>query len=325
MLRHILEDRVAIVDTSTLNANVFYELGVRHALCRSVTVLIHRKGTSWPFNIAGLSSIEYATTPRGLAAARDTIRTFIVNALNDPGATDSLVYSAIPDLQVQRVPRRIGKLAVFPYVLVQDPDRRIGFVTGDREDIRVGDVWVNSENTHMQMDTFFGRSTSATIRYLGARKDETGRIDEDTIGLELASKVRGGAEVAPGTVLVTGAGALVRNGVKRIFHVAAVRGEPREGYRPVPRIDQCVKNALRRAGEDEFRADGLTSILFPVFGTGPGRGDFREHAEICIQAAVEYLSTMPSPIRAVYFYVWGDVDLDVCHTIARNHPGLKPA
>ena len=29
MLRHIFEDRVAIVDTSTLNANVFYELGVR--------------------------------------------------------------------------------------------------------------------------------------------------------------------------------------------------------------------------------------------------------------------------------------------------------
>ena len=40
MLRHILEDRVAIVDTSTLNANVFYELGVRHALRRSATVLI---------------------------------------------------------------------------------------------------------------------------------------------------------------------------------------------------------------------------------------------------------------------------------------------
>ena len=58
MLRHIYEDPIAIVDTSTLNANVFYELGVRHALRRSTTVLIHRAGTTWPFNIAGLNSIE---------------------------------------------------------------------------------------------------------------------------------------------------------------------------------------------------------------------------------------------------------------------------
>jgi hypothetical protein len=47
MLKHILEDRVAVVDTSTLNANVFYELGVRHALRRSTTVLIQRKGSEY--------------------------------------------------------------------------------------------------------------------------------------------------------------------------------------------------------------------------------------------------------------------------------------
>src|SRR5262245_40559824 len=325
MLRHIFEDRVAIVDTSTLNANVFYELGVRHALRKAVTVLIHGKGTTWPFNIAGLSSIEYANTPEGFEEGKDRIRAFIVNALNDPGATDSLVYSAIPDLQVQRLPRRITKLDVIPYVLAANPEKRIGFVTGDREDIRVGDVWVSSENTNMQMDTFYGRSTSATIRYLGARKDETGRIEEDTIGLELAGKLKGRTEVDPGTVLATGAGALTHNGVKRIFHVAAVRGQPREGYQPVPRLDQCVKNALRRAGDDEFRNDGLTSMLFPIFGTGPGGGNLQRHAEICLDAAVEHLSAIPSPIRDVFFYVFGDVDLEICTTIARNHRGLKSA
>src|SRR5262245_10603472 len=46
MLRNIYEARVALVDTSTLNANVFYELGVRHALRKSVTVLLRSKGTS---------------------------------------------------------------------------------------------------------------------------------------------------------------------------------------------------------------------------------------------------------------------------------------
>ena len=66
MIQHIFEDRVAIVDTSTLNANVFYELGVRQALRKGVTVLIQRKGTPSPFNIAGLEgdSLQPHESPR---------------------------------------------------------------------------------------------------------------------------------------------------------------------------------------------------------------------------------------------------------------------
>ena len=70
MLSTILEDRVAVVDTSTLNANVFYELGVRHALRRSTTVLIQRKGSTRPFNIAGMATLDYETTPGSLADGR---------------------------------------------------------------------------------------------------------------------------------------------------------------------------------------------------------------------------------------------------------------
>ena len=323
MLRHILEDRVAVVDTSTLNANVFYELGVRHALRKSVTVLIHRKGTSWPFNIAGLSSIEYSATPKGMEEARKTISRFIVNALKDPDAVDSLVYCAIPDLHVHRTPKRLTKVEISEFQLTRIPHKRIAFITGDREDIRVGDVWVSSENTNMQMDHYYGKSTSATIRYLGARKNEKGKILEDTIGEDLTRRMAPDVEVPPATVLCTGAGALERNNVKWIFHVASVVGEPREGYRPVTRIDQCVKNALRRASEPEFRKDGLTSILFPIFGTGPGGGDLSHHAEICINAAVDYLEAFDTPILDVYFYVWSDIDIEICQTVARNSPSLK--
>src|SRR3954447_16035461 len=81
MIRDIFESRVAVVDTSTLNANVFYELGVRHALKRGVTVLIQRKGTTSPFNIAGFNVIEYEYTPRGVRAAQDKIERFIRNGL----------------------------------------------------------------------------------------------------------------------------------------------------------------------------------------------------------------------------------------------------
>ena len=322
MLRHIFNDRVAVVDTSTLNANVFYELGVRQALRKSVTVLIHREGTTWPFNIAGLSSIEYSTTEKGIEKAKSKISRFIENALKEPDNIDSLVYYALPDLQVRQTPKRISKVTISKFPLSGHPDKCIAFITGDREDINVGDIWINSENTNMQMDGFYGKSTSATIRYLGAQKDETGIIEEDTIANALALKMGKALTVPPATVLSTGAGALARNGVKWIFHVASVVGEPREGYKSVSRIDRCVKNALKRAEDPKFREDAPLSILFPIFGTGPAGGDFFEHAEICVGAALEYLETVTDVIHEVYFYVWSDVDLEICLTLAGNHPKL---
>src|SRR5262249_9258497 len=201
-------------------------------------------------------------------------------------------------------------------------DKRLGFVTGDREDIRVGDIWVNSENTNMQMDRYYGESTSATLRYLGARKDDRGKVVEDTINDELQRKMAGAMEVDPGTVLATSAGELADNNVKWIFHVAAVTGQPREDYRSGPRPDQCVKNALRKVGRGGLRDSALQSILFPIFGPGPAGGDLQQHATICINAALEYLETVETPIRDVYFYVWSDVDLEICQAIVRNHPGL---
>src|SRR4051794_5041779 len=60
MIRHIFEDQVAVVDTTTLNPNVFYELGVRHALKKGLTILLKLKGTTSPFNTAGMKCIEYS-------------------------------------------------------------------------------------------------------------------------------------------------------------------------------------------------------------------------------------------------------------------------
>lgn len=321
MVRHIFEDRVAIVDTSTLNANVFYELGVRHALKRCVTVLIHRKGTTWPFNIAGLSSIEYTTNPRGVEEAKKKISTSILGALNASKHVDSLVYNVLPELHVQagpaRQPKRLNKVETVEYSLVNCPDKRIGLITGDRAEITIGDIWVNSENTEMQMDRYYGTSTSATIRYLGAKKHPTsGRVVEDTVADELALKMGSEKQVDPANIIFTHPGELQNNNVKWIFHVAAVLGEPREGYRPIERIERCVTNALRRADSKEFRDQHLASILFPIFGTGPAGGDLREHAERCLTAVIDYLeSNVTSSMARVYFYVWTDRDLEICREV----------
>ena len=332
MLNHICEDQVAIVDTSSLNANVFYELGVRHALKKSVTVLIHQQGTSWPFNIEGLSSIKYTTDLEGAAKATDDISNYIINGLKNLEAVDSLVYEAIPDLRVERgmakavKPKPITKFEEFVFPLLRCAGKQIALITGDREHIKLGDIWVNSENTEMQMDRFYGQSTSATIRHLGAKRHAvTGRVTEDTIGKALARALGQEKQVEPATVIPTGAGALQKNNnVKWIFHVAAVIGQPRQGYGPIKRIDLCVTNALSKASEPEFSQDGVKSILFPIFGTGPGGGDLKEHAELCIGAAVDYLESNPScPIQTVYFYVWSDADLVTCLDVVKKQQGLK--
>lgn len=326
MLKHILEDRVAVVDTSTLNANVFYELGVRHALRRSTTVLIQRKGSTRPFNIAGMATLDYETTPRGLADGKEALARWIANAVRDPNYSDSLVFGVFPNLRVERRQKQLTEVQVIERALTKAPAKRVGFVTGDREDIKVGDIWVNSENTNMQMDTYYGKSTSATIRYLGARRSETGKIEEDIIGNELKAKMGATMEVDAGTVLVTGPGALERNNVRWIFHVASVIGQPLEGYRTVARIDQCVKNVLRSAKDVRFKQEGGTSILFPIFGTGQGGGDLADQTQVCLNAAVEHLESTDTHVCAVYFYVWGELDLEICLGVANNLRGLeKPA
>jgi len=227
-----------------------------------------------------------------------------------------------------RVARRLTQVRVVEYPLVRDTQSCIGLVSGDRENLAIGDIWASSENTDMQMDRFYGTSTSATIRYLGAKKHPlTGRVVEDTIGDELAAQLGDEKQVAPAAVIVTSPGELQRNNnVKWIFHVAAVTGEPREGYRPIERIERCVTAAFRRAASVEFRDDPPASILFPVFGTGPGGGDLHDHAERCIDAAVECLeSGLGGSVRKAYFYIWSDVAWEIIEGIMERHKRLQGA
>ena len=99
MLRHILHDDLAVVDITTLNPNVFYELGVRHAVRRSGTLLLRRKGTTSPFNIQGMRAFEYDLDMRSVAEAHKTLLRALQYALGST-ESDSLVHDSLPGLQV---------------------------------------------------------------------------------------------------------------------------------------------------------------------------------------------------------------------------------
>ncbi len=219
--------------------------------------------------------------------------------------------------QKQRMPTVLQKSETFDYILKQRRDKRIALYTGDIRAIKVADIWVNSENTNMQMSRYYERSLSGVIRYLGAKKDIYGNVIEDTIANELSQAMGHNLIVQPAIVLVTGAGELQKtHNVKKIFHVASVHGEIGFGYRPISNIEMCITNSLTRADSEEFRSLKLKSIIFPLMGAGTAKGNLKEISERLIQAAISYMETTEnSAIESIYFLTWTDIELKTCKAV----------
>jgi O-acetyl-ADP-ribose deacetylase (regulator of RNase III) len=227
--------------------------------------------------------------------------------------------------QEQRVPSVLRETQTYQYRLKGERGKRIALITGDIRKVEVADIWVNSENTNMQMSRFYERSISAIIRYLGAKKDNVGNVTEDVIANELVEAMGNNLVVQPATVLVTGAGELQRtHNVKKIFHVASVHGEIGVGYKPIHNIEYCVTNSLQKADSEELKALGLKSILFPLMGAGAAKGNLKEIAENLLHAAISYMETTEdSTIEHVYFLTWTDVELDTCKAVLEESDKVK--
>jgi O-acetyl-ADP-ribose deacetylase (regulator of RNase III) len=315
MFEHLATAEVAVVDLTSLNPNVFYELGARHALMRGVTVLIRKRGGAIPFNIQDLRIIEYPSENGRLSESRERIQHFIENGLKS-GDVDSPIQPILEKVRAAHdQSRRIEELQRITYRLRDRPGKTIEIRTGDLRRWPGIDVWVNSENTNMQMARFYDRNLSAMIRYHGAKKNVDSEILEDTIATELAEKMKGRESVDLGTVFDTSAGALAEtHGVKRVFHVALVRGVPGEGYRAAGEIvDTCVERCLRRMDAEPGRSAGWRSIAFPMMGTGAGGQDVNQVANVLVGSVASYLQReATSTIAQVILMAWNQNDLHAC-------------
>ncbi len=314
MFRGIFDADVSVVDITSLNPNVFYELGVRHALHKHITLVIRRNSNlPIPFNINGLNILGYEIDSGDqIEVFRKKIRDHIQNGL-DKQSTDSIVREVLDDLSVERKPKPITKTEFFTYEIVMAPGKKIGIITGDIQNVKKVDVWVNSENTNMQMSRHYERSISGTIRYLGAKKDGAKRVSEDVIANELFAKV-GSIGVDPGVVIDTGAGELTKtHNVKKIFHAASVQGQVGRGYSPITDIYVCVRNALELADSPEMGNEDIHSILFPLMGTGTTRQSAQGITDQLIDTAVSYMEEHPeSRMNEIYFLAYNEQDLELC-------------
>lgn len=82
MFEYIMYSRMALADISGSNANALYELGARHALQDSGTVIMRQKGHGIPFDIQTIKVFEYDNlSDKAIKESREFITTVLTNSL----------------------------------------------------------------------------------------------------------------------------------------------------------------------------------------------------------------------------------------------------
>lgn len=105
MFERLILCEFAVADLTTANANVFYELGVRHAIRQASTVLLFAENSRLPFDVNLLRAIPYSI---GLGGAPDQVENAKHNltqrllAAKESRAKDSPIFELVegfPDIQ----------------------------------------------------------------------------------------------------------------------------------------------------------------------------------------------------------------------------------
>jgi tetratricopeptide (TPR) repeat protein len=101
MYERLMLCEFAVADVTGANPNVYYELGIRHALRPSSTVILFAEGTSLPFDIALLRGIPYRLDASGKPVDAEGDKQGIVQRLqaaNQDPHDDSPIFTLIKDM-----------------------------------------------------------------------------------------------------------------------------------------------------------------------------------------------------------------------------------
>jgi MAP3K TRAFs-binding domain len=95
----------AVADLTTANANVFYELGVRHALRPYTTVLLFAEGGRPAFDVAPVRAVLYPLTKAGRPADSEATRQALTERLIEARnrSTDSPVFQLVEGLPTPQI------------------------------------------------------------------------------------------------------------------------------------------------------------------------------------------------------------------------------
>jgi tetratricopeptide (TPR) repeat protein len=98
IIRDLLEADAVIADLTNGNANVLFELGIRHVFRKSGTVHVVDAARQIPFDIQQYRAIKYSTELADIPAVINEIARAIKQREEDIGRSDNPVHDTIPDL-----------------------------------------------------------------------------------------------------------------------------------------------------------------------------------------------------------------------------------
>lgn len=238
LLGRLYRSDAVVADLTDLNANVFYELGVRHAL-RAGTILIALKGTRPPFDVGDLRVIPYEDRVGGEKEAIPQIQEMLRSLLADERPQDSPVLHAIPELA------ELGA--------VKEHEARVAALLRER-DLLKAQLEVSEKTSLTNQAAIEGMRDA--IEQLGKRLSEAQRRDAQA---EIESVVQ--AKRAPATSV-------------RVPRLGDVPVDPQTVFvlmpfsRDLEPVFEAVREAADRSGLRSFRADAISaagSIIDQIF------------------------------------------------------------
>lgn len=97
IIQQIADADICIVDLTGRNPNVFLELGIRFALKRKTTVLMHQDVSDLPFDVKSYRCIEYNALEQSKFSEK--LSSVIRSSLDADSRSDSLVFDSVRHLR----------------------------------------------------------------------------------------------------------------------------------------------------------------------------------------------------------------------------------
>jgi tetratricopeptide (TPR) repeat protein len=95
IITDLAEADIVIADLSERNANVYFELGIRHVLARSGTIHLVEEDKALPFDVAQYRAIKYSTHFTKIEAVQKAIQQAIREKQANPAASDNPVHDTL--------------------------------------------------------------------------------------------------------------------------------------------------------------------------------------------------------------------------------------
>lgn len=101
LMENLISSEIVIADLTGKNPNVFYELGVRHALATN-TILISQDLQDIPFDLRGQRIIIYKFTPDGMLKLKKEIKEYVTSIVEQPESIDNPVRQYIYNEEIRK-------------------------------------------------------------------------------------------------------------------------------------------------------------------------------------------------------------------------------